>query len=328
MTVSTADTVSVSLNYFSPPPDGSKPYISINADASTGERARNWTTVPRGADIENIRGKENTVSLDTTGFQFFRRAVPHTTFENDEVIEKEYYPQSIDLVKELTGASRVVVFDHSACGFLFLFTTMQGTDDPYCAVISDPPPPPGRARGLPAEAPARATGAHRPDQGLVHCPRPPPPPRGGRARSPREALPDRQPLAAYPPRRARLPARALRLPHRRPRERPRRDHTPVPRPRWRDVQRQVQPREQVEVRPRHGAGRVRAHQVVRFPADMAWYYRGADGDYRRFLWHSFDSQDDGKTAIFTPHTAFEDSTTPKDAPLRESIELRLLVFYD
>ena len=43
---------------------------------------------------------------------------------------------------------------------------------------------------------------------------------------------------------------------------------------------------------------------------------------------SFDSQDDGKTAVFTPHTAFEDPTTPKDAPLRESIELRLLVFYD
>ncbi len=43
---------------------------------------------------------------------------------------------------------------------------------------------------------------------------------------------------------------------------------------------------------------------------------------------SYDSKDDGVTANFTPHTAFEDPTTPKDAPLRESIELRLLVFYD
>ena len=43
---------------------------------------------------------------------------------------------------------------------------------------------------------------------------------------------------------------------------------------------------------------------------------------------SFDSKDDGKTAILTPHTAFDDTTKPEGAPLRESIELRLLVFYD
>jgi hypothetical protein len=43
---------------------------------------------------------------------------------------------------------------------------------------------------------------------------------------------------------------------------------------------------------------------------------------------SFDSVQDGSVAVFTPHTAFEDPTTPKDAPLRESIELRALVFYD
>ena len=43
---------------------------------------------------------------------------------------------------------------------------------------------------------------------------------------------------------------------------------------------------------------------------------------------SFDSRDDGKTAILTPHTAFDDPSKPEGAPLRESIELRLLVFYD
>ena len=37
---------------------------------------------------------------------------------------------------------------------------------------------------------------------------------------------------------------------------------------------------------------------------------------------------DGSVAILTPHTAFVDPTTPPDAPLRESIELRTLVFYD
>jgi hypothetical protein len=34
---------------------------------------------------------------------------------------------------------------------------------------------------------------------------------------------------------------------------------------------------------------------------------------------------DGSVAVLTPHTAFIDPTTPKDASYRESIELRALV---
>ena len=120
MTIPTTDTVPATLFYFSPPADGSKPYFYINADPVTGKRLRNSESIPFEREIENIRGKEHTVSLDTTGFQYFKRAVPHTTFENDEVVQKEYYPQSIDLVKELTGASRAVVFDHSRSPSLHL----------------------------------------------------------------------------------------------------------------------------------------------------------------------------------------------------------------
>jgi hypothetical protein len=40
----------------------------------------------------------------------------------------------------------------------------------------------------------------------------------------------------------------------------------------------------------------------------------------------YDSKTDGR-ARFAPHTAFADPTTPPDAPLRESIELRALVFH-
>ena len=44
------------------------------------------------------------------------------------------------------------------------------------------------------------------------------------------------------------------------------------------------------------------------------------------LRYSYDSAEG--VAVLTPHTAFKDPTTPDDAPLRESIELRALVFYD
>ena len=44
--------------------------------------------------------------------------------------------------------------------------------------------------------------------------------------------------------------------------------------------------------------------------------------------NSADSINDGSVAVLTPHTAFADPTTPPDAPLRQSIEIRALVFYD
>jgi hypothetical protein len=41
----------------------------------------------------------------------------------------------------------------------------------------------------------------------------------------------------------------------------------------------------------------------------------------------FDSERDGR-ARFMPHTSFEDPTAPADKLPRESIELRVLVFFD
>jgi hypothetical protein len=112
MTVS--NTVTTEFIYFAPPPDGSKPYTNINADIATGDRGRNWIREPHQVEVENLRGKEDSVSLDTTGFQYYRRPQKYTSFANDEEIRREYYPESIAIVKELTGASRIVPFDHSA----------------------------------------------------------------------------------------------------------------------------------------------------------------------------------------------------------------------
>lgn len=115
-----ADTVKTSLTYFVPPADGSKPWQSINASSVTGVRDRNYTLDPYEVEIENIRGKEDTVSLDTAGFQFYREPAKHKAFTNDSEIEAEYYPESIELIKKLTGATRVVPFDHSK----FVFSTL------------------------------------------------------------------------------------------------------------------------------------------------------------------------------------------------------------
>lgn len=67
---------------------------------------------------------------------------------------------------------------------------------------------------------------------------------------------------------------------------------------------------------------------VQYNANHRWkYLRGMETD-EVVLIKCYDSVEDGSVAVLTPHTAFQDPTTPPDAPLRESIELRALVFYD
>jgi hypothetical protein len=48
--------------------------------------------------------------------------------------------------------------------------------------------------------------------------------------------------------------------------------------------------------------------------------------HEALLLKCYDSATDGR-ARFAPHTAFVDPGTPEDAPPRESIELRTLVFH-
>ena len=101
------------LVYAVEPEGGVKAYQRIDIDASTGESARNFQVEAKCVVIENVRGNEDTVTLDTAGFQFYKHTSKHTSFDNDEEIYREYYPESIELIKKLTGASRVELFDHS-----------------------------------------------------------------------------------------------------------------------------------------------------------------------------------------------------------------------
>ena len=105
--------VKATLAYFNPPADGSRPYQYTEPHPVTGKPIRNWTQTFHEVEIENLRGKEGTVSLDTTGFQFITSEAKHKSFANDEEIQREYYPESIELLKKITGASKVVLFDHS-----------------------------------------------------------------------------------------------------------------------------------------------------------------------------------------------------------------------
>lgn len=65
---------------------------------------------------------------------------------------------------------------------------------------------------------------------------------------------------------------------------------------------------------------------VVFHPDHRWFYVPQMDTDEVLLLKCYDSATDGR-ARFTPHTAFRDPTTRPDAPPRESIELRALVFH-
>ena len=57
-----------------------------------------------------------------------------------------------------------------------------------------------------------------------------------------------------------------------------------------------------------------------------WYYFPDMERDEVILIKGYDSETDGR-ARFAPHTAFDDPTSPPDAPARESIEIRTLAFF-
>lgn len=111
-TMASASNTSAKLTFYVRVPDGVKAFQTINADPKTGERHRNFEREEKEVPIENARGEE-AITLDKAGFQLVKRAAKHTAFVDDAEIRREYYPESADLIKQITGASKVVWFDHT-----------------------------------------------------------------------------------------------------------------------------------------------------------------------------------------------------------------------
>jgi len=276
--MSAGDSVTATLTYFTPPADGSRPYYFINSDLSGSQPRQNYESVDYQKQIQNIRGRESEFSLDTSGFQFFKRAPGHKTFANDEEIQREYYPESIDLIKEVTGASRVVLFDHTV--------RRRRPEEKEDTPDKRQPVPKVHVDQTTASAIARV---HR------HLP-PTDAPRLLERRF--QIINLWRPIknAAYDWPLAFCDYRTVD---------PEKDFVPT-----------------TLKYPDHDGETM----SVKYNDAHQWHYvRGMQPD-EFVLIKCFDSKDG--VAKFTPHTGFEDPTTPPDAPHRESIELRALVFYD
>jgi len=88
--------------YFCEPP--------VSVERTNVERA------PRAVVIHDARGKEDTLSLDTTGFQFMQHVSAEKNFMDDGAIKPAYYREIEELLRKETGASRVFIFGHTIRG--------------------------------------------------------------------------------------------------------------------------------------------------------------------------------------------------------------------
>jgi len=279
-TISSDNTCTTRIEYQSPPPDGARAYHKTDRDPKTGAYDKNSVTKEHDVQVENVRGKKDLYTLDNAGFQFFNRPTQVTDFHDDKQIKEVYYPESIELIKELTGASRVVLFDHThrlrregelgdspdrrqPVRLAHVDQTLKSTIARVHRHLPEEDAPALLQRRFQIINLWRPIGNPAYDWPLALC--------DYRSVDPKN---DTFPVAlVYPDREGETMA--------------------------------------VNYNPKH-----------------EWkYVRGMTPD-EFVLIKCCDSVQDGSVAVFTPHTAFEDPTTPKGTPPRESIELRALVFYD
>jgi hypothetical protein len=273
-------TVSAELVYFAPPHDGSRPFTDINADPTKGRRRHNWEQEVHTVEIENVRGKESDYTLDTAGFQYVTKPSKHSAFINDEDIRGEYYPESVEFLKDFTGASKVVIFDHTV------------------------------RRHRPGDI--ESDESKRQPVNQVHV--------------------DQTPESATARVHRHLPAdEAERLVKKRfqiinlwrPISHPAIDH-PLALCDYRtvDVNKDLVPVTLVY------PDRKGETFGVKFNSTHGWKYEKGMKQDETVLIKCYDSAQDDNIAKFTPHSGFKDPSAPQGVPLRESIELRALVFYE
>ncbi len=266
--------VQTELIYFEP--SAEKPYVLAYQPGDDGQPMSNTTYAAHKALIHDARSIAPGLSLDREGFAFHEHTSAVTDFSDETQLDTIGHDEAAELVRRVTGASRVVVFDHT-----FRRKTPDVADrtpgiprQPVTRVHNDytEKSGPQRVRDLLGdEAESLLKGRYafinvwRPTKGpVLDCPL---------------AVCDAR-STAYDD----FVATDL------------------------IYQDRVGEIFNVHYSPRH-----------------QWFYFPKMRTDETILIKCFDS--DRSVARFSAHVAFEDPTTPADAPLRESLEIRTAVFF-
>ena len=105
------DSIAATLNYLVD--TGEKPVTYSNASGGNKDTGHTGQYEEHTVDIHNGRPGAAGFSLDREGFIFINHGTKVQNFYDEAEVKAVYYPEIEQLVKEVTGASRVVVFDHT-----------------------------------------------------------------------------------------------------------------------------------------------------------------------------------------------------------------------
>ncbi|XP_037038162.1 uncharacterized protein LOC119075726 [Bradysia coprophila] len=104
------------ITFFKDPEDGSTPFYYVYSPPE-GQPQTNIGSETLKVTIQDIRGKESTFSVDSSGFVALENIpskLVYEDWENDDIIKKNYYPEIEKLLLDnLIGANRVFIFDHT-----------------------------------------------------------------------------------------------------------------------------------------------------------------------------------------------------------------------
>lgn len=127
-------TIAADLNYLIPTAE--KPFNYLY-DPPPGIPRQNVNFDTHRVTIHDGRSLVSNLSLDREGFAFIAQASTVKDFFNQDEIYRTYYPEAEQLVKTVTGASRVIVFDHNLRNAERAGQGVEGVKEPVKRVHND-----------------------------------------------------------------------------------------------------------------------------------------------------------------------------------------------
>jgi hypothetical protein len=104
------DHVEAPLNYLA---DREGRPVTYLYEPPPGVPVRSGQTIKQTVRIYDGRAVLNQLTLDRQGFAFVRHETAVRNFYDENEVRAVYYPEVEQLVREATGATRVLVFDHN-----------------------------------------------------------------------------------------------------------------------------------------------------------------------------------------------------------------------
>lgn len=110
MNVDRSLSIKAELSYIVPPQGNAVTYLCKPPD---GEQRENYAYDVRECLISDARPKNDAMQLDCDGFLLLNHKTSAPRLDDEEDVRTIYYPEVEEIVKRVTGASRVLVYDHA-----------------------------------------------------------------------------------------------------------------------------------------------------------------------------------------------------------------------